>query len=73
MKNPKTTITGYLTIFVGVANAILGFVKTGSFGSSGENLALILAGIGLLNAKDDNVTNADKAVRSHKVETENDL
>ena len=66
MKNPKTTISGYLTIFVGVANAILGFMNTGQFGSSGENLALILAGIGLLNAKDNDVTNAENPVPPHK-------
>lgn len=73
MKNPKTTVAGALTIFVGVANAIVGFVHTGAFGGSGENLALIVAGVGLLSAKDDNVTNAEKPVRAHKAETTDSL
>ena len=54
--NWKTTVTGILTIVVALGSAVLGFLKTGTIPDLGALVASITAGIGLITAKDSNVT-----------------
>lgn len=54
--NWKTTVTGILTIVVALGSAALGFFKTGTIPDLGALVAAITAGIGLITAKDSNVT-----------------
>lgn len=56
MTNWKTTVMGILTIIVALGNAALGFFKTGAIPDLGVLVAAITAGIGLITAKDSNVT-----------------
>lgn len=59
MKNWKTTATGILTIVVALGSAALGFFKTGTIPDLGAMVAAITAGIGLITAKDSNVTGGE--------------
>jgi uncharacterized membrane protein (GlpM family) len=52
----KTTVTGALTILVAVFSAALGYFKTGTLPDFGTLIAAITAGIGLIAARDNNVT-----------------
>lgn len=54
--NWKTTVTGILTIIVAITTAALTYFKTGAFPDVGALVALIMTGIGLITAKDSNVT-----------------
>lgn len=54
--NWKTTVTGILTIVVALGSAALGFFKTGTIPDLGALVAAITAGIGLITAKDSDVT-----------------
>ena len=54
--NWKTTVTGVLTIVVALGSAALGFFKTGTIPDLGALVAAVTAGIGLITAKDSNVT-----------------
>lgn len=56
MTSWKTTTTGILTIIVALGSAALGFFKTGTIPDLGALVAAIMAGIGLITAKDTNVT-----------------
>lgn len=56
MTNWKTTVTGILTIVVALGSAALGFFESGSVPDLGTLVAAITAGIGLITAKDGNVT-----------------
>jgi len=50
VKNPKTTVLGILTIVAAVAKAIASLLSGGSIAA--EDVALIVAGGGLIAAKD---------------------
>ena len=56
MTSWKTTTTGILTIIVALGSAALGFLKTGTIPDLGALVAAIMAGIGLITAKDTDVT-----------------
>lgn len=60
MKSWKTTATGITTIIVAVGTAALTYLKTGVLPDFGVLLAAITAGIGLLTAKDSDVTGGTK-------------
>jgi len=55
MKNPKTTITGIGAILTGLG--VFGHaLSTGDYSHTAEGITAIVAGIGLILAKDHNVT-----------------
>ena len=56
MKSWKTTVAGIVTIIVAVGNAVLTYLKTGTLPDFGILIAAVTAGIGLIKAKDANVT-----------------
>lgn len=63
MTNWKTTVMGILTIIVALGNSALGFFKTGAIPDLGVLVAAITAGIGLITAKDSNVTGGTVVVQ----------
>jgi hypothetical protein len=61
-KNWKTSVSGLGTIFGSLALVAQSYASTGSLvGSVAQNLPAIVGGIGLLYAKDWNVTGAPSA------------
>lgn len=56
MTSWKTTVTGILTIIVAIGSAAVTFLKSGVMPDFGTLIAAITAGIGLITAKDSNVT-----------------
>jgi hypothetical protein len=66
MKNWKTTSLGLLTILSVVISSALNFLKTGALPGAVE-FGLLAGGWGLVQAKDNNVTNAGLSVESRTV------
>ena len=56
MTSWKTTVTGILTIVVAIGSAAITFLKSGTLPDFGILASAITAGIGLITAKDSNVT-----------------
>lgn len=56
MKSWKTTATGILTIITAIGSAALAYFKTGTLPDFGLLSAAVMAGVGLLTAKDAQVT-----------------
>lgn len=56
----KTSVAGYAAIVAGVANLVISVVQNGSVTTEAAGIAItaVLGGIGLINAKDKNVSNA---------------
>ena len=56
MKSWKTTVTGVLTILVAIGSAGITFLKTGTLPDWGVLVAAVTSGVGLIMAKDSQVT-----------------
>jgi hypothetical protein len=52
VKNPYTTIAGYLTIAITVAQYLVSFASTHTWPPSAMDIVALIAGIGLVLAKD---------------------
>lgn len=59
----KTTITGVLTIVGALTSAILAYLKTSQIPDIGTLIAAITAGIGLICARDANVTSEQMGLK----------
>ena len=68
MKSWKTTLTGILTILAAIIAPTLKYLHDGTMPDLVQTIALIAGGVGLINAKDNNVSNAMLPVGAKKVE-----
>jgi CRISPR/Cas system-associated protein Cas5 (RAMP superfamily) len=59
----KTTITGILTIIVAVGGAALHYMQTGELPPIGTLIGAIMAGVGLLTARDNDVTSEEAGAK----------
>lgn len=56
MKSWKTSLTGILTIVTAIGSAVLVYLKSGVLPDFGVLSAAVMAGVGLLYSRDNNVT-----------------
>lgn len=59
----RTTVTGILTIIIAVASAALSFLKTGTLPDWGILSAAVVSGVGLITARDANVTSEQQGIK----------
>jgi hypothetical protein len=71
-KSWKTNTAGIASIVAGVANLVIAGIREGMITNESAGIAVtaIIAGVGLLNAKDNNVSNAPIPLASGQVVTE---
>ena len=68
----KTSGAGIATIVVGVGNLVISVIqnKTVTTEAAGVAVTAVIAGIGLMNAKDDNVSNSPKPLPNAQAVTD---
>ena len=67
MKSWKTTLTGILTIVAALSAAAINYLKHGTPPDLSVLLPALMAGVGLIHAKDDDVSHAGRPLESAKV------
>lgn len=67
MKSWKTTLTGILTIIAALSSAGIEYLQHGTLPNFATLIPMLIAGFGLINAKDSNVSNAPRPVEAAKV------
>lgn len=63
MASWKTTLTGVLTIITAITSAALGYFKTGVLPDFGILIAAIMSGVGLITARDANVSSEQQGIK----------
>lgn len=63
MKSWRTALTGILTIIAALSSAALTYFKTGAMPDFGVLIAAITSGIGLITARDNQVSSEEAGIK----------